>query len=187
MIEILWQLDPQNQEQRQMPASARAAQRELADGNAAFAEVLASVESGTPTPRKVVRLTARDLGLGAAHDEAPEQLPFAAVLSCADARVPVEMILWQEANDLFVVRVAGNTTGAHSLGSIDYAVNHLPSVQLLVVLGHTGCGAVTAAVDAFLAPSSYMSYCRRSPAAVHRRQHHDGCLRGRRRAGADLR
>jgi carbonic anhydrase len=156
MIEILYQYDPQHAQQNQAPATASAARQELIDGNRAFAEVLANADAGMPTARKVVRLAATDLGLAPKGSEAPEQLPFAAVLSCADARVPVEMVLWQQANDLFVVRVAGNTPGDQSMGSLDYAVNHLPSIQLLVVLGHTGCGAVTAAVGAFLAPASYM-------------------------------
>ena len=155
MIEILWQYDPQAA-QRQMPTTAGAAREELTNGNRAFAEILSRAAAGAPTERTIVRLAARDLGLPAAGDAAPEQLPFAAVLSCADARVPVEMIFWQEANDLFVVRVAGNTVGDQSMGSLDYAVNHLPTLQLLVVLGHTSCGAATAAVNAFLAPASYI-------------------------------
>lgn len=157
MIEILWQYDPGAPAREERPTTARAAQQALTDGNRAFAEILGYAEDRGPSVRKEVRLTAADLGLGAARNTAPEQLPFAAVLSCADARVPVEMVTWQEANDLFVVRVAGNAPGAQSLGSFDYAVNHLASVRLLAVLGHTGCGAVTAAVDAFLTPASYMS------------------------------
>jgi len=140
-----------------MPATADAARRELFDGNQAFAEVLAGANDATRTARRTVRLSAKDLGLATNGGAMPDQLPFALVLSCADARVPVEMILWQEANDLFVVRVAGNSLGDQSMGSIDYAVNHLPTLRLLIVLGHTGCGAVTAAVDAFLKPASYMS------------------------------
>ncbi len=66
------------------------------------------------------------------------------------------MVLSQSANDLFVVRVAGNVPGAQSMGSLDYAVMHLASIQLLVVLGHTGCGAISAAVDAYMTPPSYM-------------------------------
>ena len=157
MIELLWRYDPQVAAQKPMPATADAARKELFDGNQALAEVLASANDATYTVRKTVQLSAKDLGLATPGSAVPDQLPFALVLSCADARVPVEMILWQEANDLFVVRVAGNTPGDQSMGSIDYAVNHLPSLRLLIVLGHTGCGAVTAAVNAFLAPASYMS------------------------------
>jgi carbonic anhydrase len=89
---------------------------------------------------------------------APVQVPFALVLGCSDARVPIEQIFDQSPNDLFVVRVAGNVLGVECLGSIDYAVNQLgASLKLLVVLGHSSCGAVTAAVDSYLAPRDYAS------------------------------
>jgi carbonic anhydrase len=87
---------------------------------------------------------------------APSQQPFAAVLGCSDARAPVEMIFEQRSNDLFVVRVAGNGVGSGSLGSLRYAASQFPSLRLIVVLGHSQCGAVTAAVDAFLQPRSYL-------------------------------
>lgn len=157
MIELLWQYDPQVAAQRPMPATADAARQELFDGNLAFAEVLAGANDASFTTRRTVQLSAKDLGLAAHGSAMPDQQPFALVLSCADARVPVEMIFWQEANDLFVVRVAGGIPGDQSMGSIAYAVNHLPTLRLMIVLGHTGCGAVTAAVDAFLKPASYMS------------------------------
>ena len=74
----------------------------------------------------------------------PKQAPFAVVIGCSDARVPTEMIFGQGFNDLFVIRVAGNVLGDVCLGSIDFAVEALSeSVKLLVVLGHSGCGAVT--------------------------------------------
>src|SRR5690606_21929282 len=57
---------------------------------------------------------------------------------------------------LFAVRVAGNILGSDCVGSMDYAVTHLPSVRLLAVVGHTGCGAVQAAVDAYIAPNTYL-------------------------------
>src|SRR5262249_8020188 len=63
----------------------------------------------------------------------------------------------QGVNDLFVVRVAGNVIGSECLGSIDYAVHHFTeSVKVIVVLGHSSCGAVSAAVDAFLRPGVYL-------------------------------
>ena len=94
-----------------------------------------------------------------ASGDAPlRQAPFAAILGCADARVPVELIFNEGPNDLFVVRVAGNTLGDDVLGSLKYAVEHLRmSLKLIVVLGHSGCGAVTAAVDVFLNPANYLS------------------------------
>ena len=73
------------------------------------------------------------------------QAPFAAILGCADSRVPVEHIFDQEVGRLFVVRVAGNVAEATSLGSIEYAVSVLET-RLVVVMGHTHCGAVQAAV-----------------------------------------
>jgi carbonic anhydrase len=88
----------------------------------------------------------------------PVQTPFALVLGCSDARVPIERIFDQSPNDLFVIRVAGNVLGVECLGSIDYAVNQLgKSLRLLIVLGHSSCGAVTAAVDSYLAPRDYAS------------------------------
>jgi carbonic anhydrase len=73
------------------------------------------------------------------------QHPFAAVLSCADSRAPVELLFDQGIGDLFVVRVAGNVAATDEIGSLEYAVDHL-GTPLVVVLGHSQCGAVTAVV-----------------------------------------
>lgn len=73
------------------------------------------------------------------------QTPFAIILSCADSRVPPELVFDQGLGDLFVVRVAGNILGDAVLGSIEYAAQNL-NVPLVMVLGHERCGAVTAAV-----------------------------------------
>lgn len=78
--------------------------------------------------------------------ETEGQQPFAIVVSCADSRVPPELIFNQGLGNLFVVRVAGNIVNAENLASIEYAVEHL-KVPLLVVLGHTHCDAVKAAVS----------------------------------------
>lgn len=75
------------------------------------------------------------------------QHPFATVLGCSDSRVPSELVFDQGFGDLFVVRVAGNVGGADDLGSVEYAVNHL-NTPLVLVVGHEGCGAVTAALEA---------------------------------------
>jgi len=89
--------------------------------------------------------------------KAPEQRPFAAVVGCADARVPVELIFNEGPNELFVMRVAGNALGPDVLGSLKYATDRLSdSLKLVVVLGHSGCGALTAAVDIFLEPADYL-------------------------------
>lgn len=74
------------------------------------------------------------------------QHPFAAILSCSDSRVPPEILFDQGVGDVFIVRVAGNVANVDETASIEYAVAHL-STPLLVVLGHTNCGAVTAVVQ----------------------------------------
>ncbi len=74
------------------------------------------------------------------------QHPFAAVLTCADSRVPPEYIFGQGLGDIFVVRVAGNVAETYSLGSIEYAAEHLHT-PLIVILGHEKCGAVAAALS----------------------------------------
>src|SRR6201993_2222209 len=77
---------------------------------------------------------------------AKSQHPFAIILSCSDSRVPPEIVFDEGLGDLFVLRVAGNVINDESLGSIEYAVDHL-AVRLIVVLGHQRCGAVKAAKD----------------------------------------
>ena len=74
------------------------------------------------------------------------QTPLAAVLSCIDSRVPAELVLDLGIGDIFSVRVAGNVIGRKSLGSIEYAVG-VAGVKLVLVLGHTRCGAVTSSVQ----------------------------------------
>ncbi|MBA4389790.1 MAG: carbonic anhydrase [Syntrophus sp. (in: bacteria)] len=74
------------------------------------------------------------------------QKPFAVIVGCSDSRIPPEIIFDQGLGDLFVIRVAGNIVDDVALGSIEYAVGHLGS-QLVVVLGHSKCGAVTATVQ----------------------------------------
>jgi carbonic anhydrase len=74
------------------------------------------------------------------------QKPIATILSCSDSRVPVETIFDQGIGDVFVIRVAGNVVGADETGTVEYGVEHL-GTPLLIVLGHTKCGAVTAAVN----------------------------------------
>lgn len=75
------------------------------------------------------------------------QAPFAIVLACADSRVPPELVFDHGLGELFVVRVAGNVCSPATLASIEYAVSAL-DVPLIVVLGHTKCGAVKATIDA---------------------------------------
>jgi carbonic anhydrase len=152
MIEITWQYDPERMARETSPHTPEEAQQMLELGNAAFAAL--GEQAGDA--KLVLRAVAEDLGLPAKDGQSIQQTPFAAMLSCADARVPTELIFGQQANDLFVVRVAGNVLGAECLGSIDYAITHMDTIHLVTVLGHTGCGAVTAAVDAYLSTDLYL-------------------------------
>ena len=81
------------------------------------------------------------------------QNPVAVVLACADSRVPPEVLFDQGLGDIFVVRVAGNVVGEFELASIEYAVEHLHT-PLIMVLGHSSCGAISAAVAGGEAPGS---------------------------------
>jgi len=74
------------------------------------------------------------------------QHPFATVLACSDSRVPVEILFDRGLGEIFVIRVAGNVANVDEVASMEYAVDHL-GTPLLVVLGHTKCGAVTATVE----------------------------------------
>ena len=112
--------------------SADEALRRLQDGNGRFV-------SGQVEHPRADRGRLQDTSTSGQH-------PFAIVISCSDSRVPPEIIFDQGVGDVFVVRVAGNVVGTHEIGSAEYALEHL-ATQLLVVLGHTGCGAVAAAVS----------------------------------------
>jgi carbonic anhydrase len=81
------------------------------------------------------------------HTLAAGQRPYAVILSCSDSRVPPEIIFDKGLGEICVVRVAGNIPDPIIIGSIEYAVEHFGS-SLIMVLGHSRCGAVTAAVDA---------------------------------------
>ena len=87
----------------------------------------------------------RDLALLQQMMEKPE--PFAAVLSCADSRVPVEVVFDQTIGQLFVTRVAGNMVTAEIMASLEYAAAVL-GTHTILVMGHSRCGAVTAAIQA---------------------------------------
>ena len=100
----------------------------LMNGNARF--VAARLENPNRTPQRRAEL------LGG-------QKPFAAILGCADSRVPPEVIFDQGLGDLFVLRVAGNVATDDMVASAEYAVVHL-DIPLVMVLGHSRCGAVTA-------------------------------------------
>ncbi len=103
--------------------------KRLAEGNARYV-------ANTPNQR--------DFSAGRAA-RAAAQYPIAAILSCADSRVSPELLFDQNPGDLFVVRVAGNVVSPDLLASIEYGVQFL-GVPLIMVLGHSGCGAVDAAI-----------------------------------------
>jgi len=84
------------------------------------------------------------------------QHPFAVIITCSDSRISPEIYLDQKLGDIFVIRNAGNITDATTLGSIEYAVEHL-NAPLVVVVGHSSCGAVTAAFNGGEYPSNLQS------------------------------
>jgi carbonic anhydrase len=92
-------------------------------------------------------------GLKRLQEVAYAQHPYATILSCADSRVPAELIFDAGIGDLFDIRVAGNIITPEVLGSIEYAVLQL-NTPLIVVLGHERCGAITAAVKGGQLPGS---------------------------------
>ena len=146
-MEIVWQYDP-DRPGSPPPATPAEAAAALVRGNRLFGDV-----GKDGNVRYVIPVSAQEMGL---RGDRP-QTPIAAVLGCADARVPLELVFSQPANDLFVVRVAGNVLGDPCVGSFDFAVQQLPSMRALVVVGHSGCGAVAAAVDAYLTPAHYLA------------------------------
>jgi carbonic anhydrase len=81
-----------------------------------------------------------------AHD------PFAIILGCSDARVPAEIIFDQGLGDLFVIRVAGNIVAPSQIGSVEFAAERF-GIKLVVVLGHTGCGAIHATLEELRRPT----------------------------------
>lgn len=108
-----------------MPRTALEHLDQLLQGNAHFVAGAAAIERA-------------QLALG--------QEPFAVILGCSDSRVPVETVFDRGPGEIFVVRVAGNVISPEVLGSIEYAVEVLKT-SLVLVLGHSSCGAVAAALD----------------------------------------
>jgi carbonic anhydrase len=102
----------------------------LKEGNVRFAE-------GRGLPRNLPAKVAAT---------AAGQYPFAAIVSCMDSRAPIEIVFDQAIGDVFSLRVAGNVVDPNFLGSLEYAVK-VAGVRLLVVLGHSQCGAVKGAID----------------------------------------
>lgn len=109
--------------------SATEAKKKLIEGNQKYLDA----KAGTGDISKAMRLQTAEQG----------QHPYAIVITCSDSRVIPESIFSAGIGDLFVIRVAGNVLDNHQLGSIEYAAEHL-GTKLIVMLGHTRCGAVGA-------------------------------------------
>lgn len=160
-IDYIYRFDPGNPTAKPLPTDANHARRTLEDGNRMFSRWMESCRTGMPSdgePRYVVACNGLEVGMPRSMGSMPRQTPFAVVVGCSDARVPTEMLFGQGFNDLFVIRVAGNVLGDVCMGSVDFALNALSdSVRVVVMLGHSGCGAVTGAVDAYLQPQKFWS------------------------------
>ncbi len=126
---------------RTRPTTPSEALRELTTGNARF--TAGDVSGPNRSLERIAEL-------------APSQAPFAAILGCADSRVPPELLFDQGFGDLFVVRVAGNVATPEELASLEFAVAALGAVFILV-LGHSECGAVKAALDGRVPPGQISS------------------------------
>ena len=112
--------------------SAKDALDRLREGNRRFVADTPALDVRTSRARRNELTTGQD--------------PFAIILGCADSRVPAEIVFDQGLGDLFVIRVAGNVVAPSGIGSIEYAADRF-GVRLVVVLGHSGCGAVTATLE----------------------------------------
>ena len=121
---------------------AKEALERLREGNRRFV-------SGTRTSDTLVSHARRP-------EFAQEQQPYAIILGCSDARVPAEIIFDQGLGDLFVIRVAGNIVAPSQVGSVEFAASRF-GTRLVVVLGHSQCGAVLATLEELQRPSANRS------------------------------
>jgi carbonic anhydrase len=121
--------------------SAKRALARLQEGNRRFA---------AGTPRRTLTGDARRAELLAGQE------PFAIILGCSDSRAPAELIFDQGLGDLFVIRVAGNIVAPSQVGSVEFAATRF-NTRLVVVLGHTRCGAILATLDELRRPSEDQS------------------------------
>jgi len=122
--------------------TANEALQRLQEGNQRFVSGLRSIDS------LVKQMQRADL--------VERQAPFAIILGCSDARVPAEIIFDQGLGDLFVIRVAGNIVAPSQIGSVEFAAQQF-GTPLVVVLGHSMCGAVKATLDEIEQPSDEKS------------------------------
>jgi len=109
-------------------------------------EALARLRAGNARFVDEVRSNHAHTGETRRTEVAEGQAPFAIILGCSDSRVPAELIFDQGLGDLFVIRVAGNIVAASQIGSIEFAAARF-NTRLVVVVGHSQCGAITATVD----------------------------------------
>jgi carbonic anhydrase len=159
-MDIIYRYDPYQPIEPHKFNTSEDAVEALRDGNRRFVHIVDKVQSEVfnRDESKPIVIPAKPLSLGFSlvPGKAPIQSPFGIVLGCSDARAPIERIFDHSHNELFVIRVAGNVLGTECLGSVEYASrNFAESIRLVVVLGHTGCGAVGAAVDLYLDPDHY--------------------------------
>lgn len=122
--------------------SAREALARLREGNHRFV-------SGARTGDRLTGETRR-------NELAAGQEPFAIILGCSDSRVPAEIVFDQGLGDLFVIRVAGNIVASSQIGSVEFAAERF-GTPLVVVLGHSRCGAVLATLDELMRPKENQS------------------------------
>lgn len=122
--------------------SAREALERLQEGNRRF---VSDDRSRDPLTSQTHR---RELAAG--------QEPFAAILGCSDSRVPVEIVFDQGLGDLFVIRVAGNIVAPSQIGSVEFAAERF-GTRLVVVLGHSRCGAIQATLEELQRPTENQS------------------------------
>jgi carbonic anhydrase len=121
---------------------AREALKRLQEGNRRFV-------SGAPSPSTLTDATRRT-------ELVEGQEPFAIILGCSDSRVPAEIVFDQGLGDLFVIRVAGNIVAPSQVGSVEFAADKF-STRLVVVLGHTQCGAILATLEELERPTEMRS------------------------------
>ena len=149
MTEVIYRVDPKGLQHPDPPTNAAEARDRLLDGNRNFVRLFED--------QQIVHVAPEEVGICRDGGTLPHR-PFAAILGCADARVPIELLFRCPSNALFVVRVAGNVAGGECVGSLEYAVANLAeTLRVIIVLGHSDCGAVIAAVDSCLDPRSYPS------------------------------
>jgi len=122
--------------------SAREALERLRTGNRRFASDTRSGDTLTNQRRR--------------DEVAAGQEPFAIVLGCSDSRVPAEIVFDQGLGDLFVIRVAGNIVASSQVGSVEFAAGRY-GTRLVVVLGHSQCGAILATLDTLQQPTGHQS------------------------------